>query len=745
MVTVRSTDPAYSSPMIGNGEITTTIGPTGYHNGFCPPDELVNRTIFWAGRRLRDARGANIRIPRVPPEELIGPTRPLIRFGRLSRTLTVDGVVTADADWVQSVDPDGAVVISTLNHGTIREQTRSLVCLTANLLVFHTRLENQGNRSAQLTFTLDYEFGDAEGVRSPDTWLHIRRAPPDDLEIGHVEGTRSLEPDLETRPPHVGESLSIQFAVKDQLGEVHIGRYPVGVIRDTEYGGRFTHEIELEPGESTDLWFWVAISDRLKYMHFPDFERVTALLAGHERAWTEFWNTSRVEFGDPEMEGLLKSCLYTMRCNASPWYVPPGYLSTHWEGRTFHDDFYPFMGLLSGNYRDLAERMPNHRLLTLPHALQRGAGRGAYYAWEFTETGEESAPYGHWTDEQFRHGQFSEECWRYYLYTGDMGALERYYPVMRGCAEWLIHDVLVRDEAGRLKTRLITDINETVYPVYNSIFVSCATIRSLENAARASELMGVDAAQREKWRTLAAELRKTLPVGETGQRYRYADNTDATLGSHHLAMVFPFSFDVHGERACETLSRVYDAFQARRAADEDDDQVFADNWIWELSRMATACFYQGRGDEGYEILRRALDVTGPFLAPNEHFRKDGGPFLPWFATGAGAFVHAVHAMFVRVVDESGPVLLHGVPSAVHDARFERLLTSGEVAVSGEIKDGVLVKLTAESDSAIPWHCRIPQRFAETARFAPSVAVSEPDALGLVAVECALGDGETRLV
>jgi len=85
--TVSGTNAAYNSPLIGNGEIVTTIGPQGYHNGFCPETEQVNRTIFWAGRRLHDTRTAKIQIPRVPPEELIGATIPLVRFGPLLRTL----------------------------------------------------------------------------------------------------------------------------------------------------------------------------------------------------------------------------------------------------------------------------------------------------------------------------------------------------------------------------------------------------------------------------------------------------------------------------------------------------------------------------------------------------------------------------------------------------------------------------------------------------------------------------------
>ena len=51
MFTVHSTDPAYTAPLIGNGEVVTTLGPTGYHKGLCPAEEAANRTLFWAGRR----------------------------------------------------------------------------------------------------------------------------------------------------------------------------------------------------------------------------------------------------------------------------------------------------------------------------------------------------------------------------------------------------------------------------------------------------------------------------------------------------------------------------------------------------------------------------------------------------------------------------------------------------------------------------------------------------------------------
>ena len=466
MPIIRSSDPLYNSPMIGNGEVVTMLGPTGYHNGYCPEEEAVNRTLFWAGRRLQDARSMDIHIPRVPPEELIGPTKPLIRMGRFIRTLKIDGKETTDQEWIQDIDFDEGVLTTTLVHGLLREQTQSRILLSANVILFDTRLENLAAQPVDLTFTLEYEFGDAFGHRPKGSRLNIRRPHPDDLSFGNVEGTRSLETNLDARPPHLLESLSVQYEIEGHLGEVHIGRYPLGVIRHTEAGGRFIHEIHLDAGQSAELWFWASFSDRVKYTHFPpNLETVNALMEEHARLWKAFWKVGQISFGEPDLEIVYKAAFYTLRCNSSPFTIPPGYLSTHWEGRIFHDDFYCFLGLSGGNHLDIAERVIQNRISTMPVARRRSQGHGTFFGWEVTEDGEESAPYGHWVDEMFRHGQISESAWRYYLYTHSLKDLERFYPLLKGCAEWLIHDTVVMEPDGRVFTRLITDILEAVYPV----------------------------------------------------------------------------------------------------------------------------------------------------------------------------------------------------------------------------------------------------------------------------------------
>lgn len=743
MFTVTDKDALYNSPFIGNGEVATNLGPIGYHTGPCPEEEKVNRTLFWAGRRFKDARGGNIKIPRTSPEDLFGPTVPLLRLGRLHRSLTIDGQQTDDKKWQQTLDYDQAMVVSRLDHGDVAETTESLACLNFNMMVFRTRLENKGSADKSLTFTLDYEFGDADGKRAAGTRLKVTRPHPDDVAFGDLGGMRARDTDLDKRPPHIEESLSVQYEIDAHLGEVHIGRYPLGIIRSDKEGGSFIHDIRLKSGESVDLWFWVVFSDRLKYTHFPAFERVQHLIEQHKKEWARIWSVSGIDIGQPELEAIRQASLYTIYCSTSPWTVTMGIQSTTWEGRIFHDEFFGYMGLLSNNYVDLAERAPNHRLNILPMAMRRSAGHGAFYAWEAIETGEESAPYGHWVDERFIHGQFSEEVWQLYLRTGSKKKLARYYPVLKGIAEWLIYDVLVRDENGKLKTRSMTDIDEGLYPVEGSIYITCAAIRSLENAAHAATILGCDS-DATQWSELAAELRGSMPVSPDGRHYAYAENADLPNGGGHLGMVFPFSVDIHSELSRNTITLAYESFIQGRE-DKRSDQVLAYTWMWALSHLATALFYQGRANEGFDVLGQVPAVVGPFKAPNEQMRDDIGAYLTWYTTGAGMYAYATTAMFVQVMDEEGAILMPALPDALRDIRFHGLAATYGVTVASQIKNGQPVELTLTSPQDMQWRFRMPQKLFEKLKFAKELRVHPPDKLGYVLAECDLQQGINGLI
>jgi hypothetical protein len=309
----------------------------------------------------------------------------------------------------------------------------------------------------------------------------------------------------------------------------------------------------------------------------------------------------------------------------------------------------------------------------------------------------------------------------------------------------LIHDALVRDKAGKLKIRSMTDIDEGLYPVTGGIYITCATIRTLENAANAATILKRDAGYSREWTQVALELRQALPVDRDKHHYTYSETADLPNGGGHLGMVFPFVVDIHSDIARNTISHAYQSYLAGRDK-KRSDQVLAYTWIWALSHLATTCFYQGRGDDGYDVLSQVPAVMGPFNAPNEQMRDDIGAFLAWFTTGAGMFIYALNAMFVQVVDQHGAILLPAIPSSLQDATFSGLLATHGVSVSGRLAKGSLVDLQAESPRAMRWFFRIPEQHADRGRLSEKVRrMQGPDTLGRMTVECELAIGVNPLV
>jgi len=307
----------------------------------------------------------------------------------------------------------------------------------------------------------------------------------------------------------------------------------------------------------------------------------------------------------------------------------------------------------------------------------------------------------------------------------------------------MIYDVLHRERDGRLRTRVIADISEHVTSAKNSIFVACATIKTLETAARASEHLSKDIMHREKWRSLAQELRRNLPMDAERQIYRYADDADLPLEPAHLGMVYPFTFDTSSDLIKRTMDGIWHVYQAKKS-EATSEQVLSYNWIWAASFLATICFYLGRPEQGYEVLQQTVRSVGAFMAPNEYYRSARGPFLPWFTTGAEAFVYAMNAMFVQVIDEKGAILFPAVPDNLCEASFTNLLATQGVTVSGKIKGGKAVSLIASTPIALVWRFRLPKQVFAQVKIAKGWKTSEPDSSGFVLCEGKLEKGNNEL-
>lgn len=707
-----SNDEMYNWPMIGNGDLQTIIGPNGYHNGKVLEVESVNRTIFWAGRRHTDARTAETWIPRFDKEIPIGPTQPLVRFGRVMRELKINDIQVKENNWQQTMDYDQGIVKSTLVHNSVTEYTESMILLNHNIIVFHTTLTNTSDKEVALNFTLKYEFGDAYGNQAKGTKLYVFRPYPTDKLFGSIDGKFSTDPDTDSRPPHILESLSVKYEVEDHLGEVHWGRSPVGKIQKTDAGGNFIHEFKLKKGESRELWFWGTVSDRMKYTYFPNMEKVKQYIGEHIESWHKFWNTSSVYLGNPVLESVYKSCIYTLRCNSGQWSSSCGILASNWEGRFLHDEMSVFFGLISANYPDLARKIPNWRWLTYDVAVKRSKGHGTFYPWESTEDGKESSPYGQWEDERYIHGEISEHVWRYYLYTGDKKSLEQFYPVLKGNAEWLIYDLLKYDEIGNVKLRPVVSIIEHVFPAENCLYTVCAFTRTLQNASRAATILGIDTQKAEEWALLAEKIKKLMPVDSEKKTYKISGNIDDPYGIAHLGSLYPFATEIESQLINNTLDSAVTYYQKDKNQRTTDMVISTTTWIWGLSNLASACFVAGEGDKGYKILQDAKHTIGSFMTPPEHWNLQDGAYLPWHTTGAGAFIAAVNGMFVQVYDEKGAIIFPAVSSELKNCSFNNLLASEGVAVSGKLENGKIAQLKAHSPADRKWIFRIPVELAK---------------------------------
>lgn len=165
------------------------------------------------------------------------------------------------------------------------------------------------------------------------------------------------------------------------------------------------------------------------------------LLAAHERAWADRWAVSDVEIeGDDEAQRALRFALYHLISAANPdddhisigarGLTGEAYLGhVFWDTEVFMLPFYTF------TWPAAARALLMYRYHTLPAARAKAARlgyRGALFAWESADTGEETTPPfvrmpDGWivqvrsgTEEQHISADIAYAVWQYWQATGDI-------------------------------------------------------------------------------------------------------------------------------------------------------------------------------------------------------------------------------------------------------------------------------------------------------------------------------------
>lgn len=128
---------------------------------------------------------------------------------------------------------------------------------------------------------------------------------------------------------------------------------------------------------------------------------VRDVLRDHERAWAERWDRADVEIdGAPKIERALRFASYHLISAATPedprTSVGARALSGEaYRGHVFWDTEIFMLPFYVCCYPEAARSLLRYRYLTLPGARRKAAAagyQGALYAWESTDTGDETTP-----------------------------------------------------------------------------------------------------------------------------------------------------------------------------------------------------------------------------------------------------------------------------------------------------------------------------------------------------------------
>jgi alpha-L-fucosidase 2 len=263
-------------------------------------------------------------------------------------------------------------------------------------------------------------------------------------------------------------------------------------------------------------------------------------------AWSKFWSASAVELADLELESIWYRNQYFLACCLKPGTIAPGLFGNWSSGRigtAWHGDYHMnyntqqvWWGVFSSNHVEQHE--PYIRLVEslLPMAewnarVQFGLP-GVYFPHSAYPVPSNVNPYPAppWGYEICETPWTVQSLWWQYKYTLDQQYLRRVYPVLRASAEFLVAFVTKGDDG---KYHIIPTVSPenwgaTVdFRLNKDCIIDLALTEFLLDAVlEASQALGLDSAQRDRWREVRQNL-ASYPAGNGPYGRVWLDVVDA--------------------------------------------------------------------------------------------------------------------------------------------------------------------------------------------------------------------------
>lgn len=243
-------------------------------------------------------------------------------------------------------------------------------------------------------------------------------------------------------------------------------------------------------------------------------------------AWTKFWSASAVEFADRELEQIWYRNQYFLACCLKPGKVAPG-LFGNWStgkiGTAWHGDYHMnyntqqvWWGVFSSNHAEQHE--PYTRLVESLMPMAEWNARvqfglpGAYFPHTAYPVPSTVNPYPAppWGYEICETPWTVQSLWWQYKYTLDRAYLRRVWPMLRAAADFLVAFLKKGDDGKYHVIPTVSPENwgATVdFRLNKDCIIDLALTEFLLDAMlEGSQVLGADAALREKWSEVRANL-----------------------------------------------------------------------------------------------------------------------------------------------------------------------------------------------------------------------------------------------
>jgi len=366
---------------------------------------------------------------------------------------------------------------------------------------------------------------------------------------------------------------------------------------------------------------------------FARLERKERLLAFHQKAWQDLWQSDIQLTGDAQAQQDVHSMLYHLysfsRAGTDFSPSPMGLSGLGYNGHVFWDtDLWMFPALLV-LHPEIAKSLVEYRFNRLEAARRNAFAhgyQGAMFPWESADSGVEETPV--WAlSGPFEHhisADVALAAWQYYCVTQDKTWLrEKGWPILQATADFWASRV-ERNGPGHYDLKNVVAADEWAENVDNNAFTNAAAQVNLQNATAAAKLLGLPA--NPDWLHVAQNIPILRMADGVTQEHATYRGEGIKQGDVNL-LAYP-------------LGVITDPAQIKKDLDYYSTRV--PNEGTPAMTQAIFALLSARLGDGAKAQHFFQDAYQPnLLPPFRVIAETKGGTNPYFATGAGGVLQAV--------------------------------------------------------------------------------------------------------